>query len=484
MEMITSRLSVRITWLESQGEQPVRTMARIAVLADDQVVWPAWGDPDSALEIYTDDLLSQLAECWQPLMLRQTYPLPVTIDRPSQLRPEAEKSWGTLPEDEVDAQDAVVQAFEDTHNIALSFGGQFELPALWLFRQGSHMLVETSDRLIAADFWQVAKALSDAGNTIAQRLEQIAGDKWAKTIRRWRNRDRGDPDALLAWSTGLPRDSALALREAGALTAASSVGEIARDDDELRIAARMAGALPVREITRLLLRAARVPVCETPELEALSREARGVLTSDIRERMPFEQGVLVAQRIRQHLVLGSFRRADPFLLLRQYGVHVELDRLGLATLDALAVWGARHGPGMLLNLDSRRIASTPRTKAAGHGAVRVTAAHAFCHLLLDREEALGAVDILDGRMPLLVEQRARAFAAAFLLPSEASEQVWSQSGGPRTRDGISKVIRRLTHKYGVTTSVAAWQLEHGLRGQDAEIVFLLDQMSPQRRIAA
>lgn len=92
--------------------------------------------------------------------------------------------------------------------------------------------------------------------------------------------------------------------------------------------------------------------------------------------------------------------------------------------------------------------------------------------------------MLNGRMPLFIEQRARAFAAAFMLPSDAAAQVWLEAGAEQTQEGIIRVLRRLTRRFGVTTSVAAWQLEHGLRGQAPNVIFLLDQISPQRRFTA
>lgn len=152
----------------------------------------------------------------------------------------------------------------------------------------------------------------------------------------------------------------------------------------------------------------------------------------------------------------------------------------MANLDAIAIWGSRHGPGVLVNRSSRRLALSRREDVAGQGAARVTVAHELCHLLVDREHALGAVDILNGRMPLVVEQRARAFAAAFMLPSEAAAHTWREMSPELTNEGVSAVLRRLTRRFGVTTSIAAWQLEHGLRGEYPVVNFLLEQIAPQR----
>jgi Zn-dependent peptidase ImmA (M78 family) len=482
MEVIAEKVEFLLKWTDACDGQDVHTVARLAVFADDIAVWPVWGDTTVELEIFCDDLLSHLTEFWQPLTLRQTYPLSLVVERPSQLRGGAEKLWGELPEAEVERQEDLVSAFEDAHDLARCFAGQFNLPPLWLLREGNYMLMETSDRVVRVKFPRFMDVLSHVGSEIANRLEQADGQQWAQLVNRWHCRDQGDPDMLLAWSTGLPRESATTLRKSGVLRSGSSVHEVANDNDELRIAARMTGDLPVHEIERILRAASRVPSRATSNLDELACGVRQVLTPEGRELLPFEQGVAAARRVREYLKIAPDKRLDLLpMLYTRYDIYVLFESLKLATLDALAIWGSEHGPGIIVNRDSRRLALTSRGEAASHGAARVTVAHELCHLLLDRDQALGAVDILNGRMPLRIEQRARAFAAALLVPSDASAQIWATSGARVTRDGVTDVLRRLTRRFGVTTSVAAWQLEHGLQGQYPDVIFLLDQIVPQRR---
>ena len=419
--MIAETVTMSLKWIDACDGQAVQTMAHFALFADSVAVWPVWGDAATGLEIFADDLLSYISEFWQPLTLRQTYPLSITAERPSQFRSEAGKVWGNLPEAEVERQEDVVSAFENAHDLARSFAGQFDLPSLWLLRQGSNMLIETSDRVLRVEFSQFIAMLSDVGDDIANRLGKLDGNKWARLIDRWQRRDQGDPDVLLAWSTGLSRESASILLKAGILRSASSVREVANDNDELRIAARMTGALPVYEIERVLRFAAGVPSSRVQSLDELSRVVYEVLTPAVRELLPFEQGVAAARRLREQAGVASPQRLEPFVLLRRYGIYYKFEHFRIATLDALAIWGNQHGPGMLLNLDSRRLALTPRREAAGNGAARVTAAHELCHLLFDRDRALGVVDILNGRMPLRTSSEHEhslllSFSQARLLP--------------------------------------------------------------------
>jgi hypothetical protein len=479
--MIAESLNFVLDWIDEVEGEPVGTMAWFAVAADDLAMWPVWGDATSRLEVYVDDLLSYLTEFWQPLILRQHYPLPVALDRPSRLRPEIEQGWGALPEEHINTQEEAVAAFEEAHNLATSFGGQFNLPDLWLFRQGERLLVETADRLIRVEINVAIADLSALGDTIAERLASADYPKWARLVRRWHERDGGDPDQMLAWASGLSRLGARRLVQAGLLQPVSSVADAANDDDELRIAARMTGALPVAEIERLLTRASLIPARSAPALERLSRDAMDILNGEAADQKPFEQGVRIARMVRDHLRIGTLKRVDPLpMLFYANDIYVRFEELGLANLDAIAIWGRRHGPGVLVNKSSRRLRLTSGREVAGQGAARVTIAHELCHLLVDREQALGAVDILNGRMPLLVEQRARAFAAELMLPSEAAAQMWRESNFDPGKDGVLSVLKRLTQRFGVTTSIAAWQLEHGLHDEIPNLGFLLDQIVPNR----
>jgi Zn-dependent peptidase ImmA (M78 family) len=480
--MIVAHLNFALQWINEVAGEPVRTLAKFSAEAEGETIWPARGASAIGLEIYVDDLLSHLAEFWQPLILRQNYPLPLTLNRPSQLRPEAETAWGALPEEQVELQEDKVAAFEQAHNLALSFGGQFDLPCLWLFRQGQYFLIETDDLLIQSEVSIVVDALSRIGDAIAERLENTDEPRWSRLVRSWRQRDDADPDRLLMWSTGLPRESASRLSSIGLLRPVSSVREMADDDDELRIAARMTGALPIAEIERLLRHASQIPARSSPELDELSKKAVAILDSELRGQQPFAQGVALARFARDALGLSLHDRAE---LLPKFfyknKIYVEFKDLSLANLDAIAIWGRSHGPGILLNTSSRWLGGALRQDMASKGRARVTIAHEMCHLLVDRGHALGVVDIRNGRIPLAVEQRAGAFAAAFMLPAEAAVEVWDRVAPDLSKQGISSVLNRLTRRFGVTTIIARWQLQHGMGDQiSPDLIFLLDQIAPQR----
>jgi Zn-dependent peptidase ImmA (M78 family) len=93
---------------------------------------------------------------------------------------------------------------------------------------------------------------------------------------------------------------------------------------------------------------------------------------------------------------------------------------------------------------------------------------------------LTAVDVLNSRMPAATESRAKAFAGEFLLPGRVAADVWYRMDRPQSEDGLRKCLRRLCAVYGLTLSVAAWKLEHGLQLHDIDLAQQLDQIVPQR----
>jgi Zn-dependent peptidase ImmA (M78 family) len=111
---------------------------------------------------------------------------------------------------------------------------------------------------------------------------------------------------------------------------------------------------------------------------------------------------------------------------------------------------------------------------------RVTLAHELCHLLVDQEHTLTAIEVLHSRMPLDIERRAKAFAGELLLPGIVAAELWEKAKSPRSLVELDKFISELCRDFGVTKSVAAWKLEHGLHKKDIDLRVLLDAVAPNR----
>jgi Zn-dependent peptidase ImmA (M78 family) len=455
--------------LPIEGETLVTT-ARLGVEIEGERVWPMLDAEDVYLEIQIDDLLSHLTEFWKPLVLRQTYPIAAMPNRPSAFRTKAEERWERTPAEVAEREDELVCAFEDAHDLSRCFDGYFELPPLWLLRAGERMVVDTRSSLRTVAFTDAIAALSRIGDEIAKILSSHSS-KWQKLIDKWSRRDTGDPAVLLAWATSLNQAAATEFAQEGLLSPPETVLDAANDNDELRIAARMASALPADQIRQILFVVCSLGRNEAPKLERLSAHVCAYITNQFGMKRAHEQGEAAAAFVRENFGLTSQAAIDIEALLLDLGVIVEPRNVDPSSLDALAVWGNKYGPAVLLNRNSTR---------GKNAAARITLAHELCHLLLDHGHAFTAIEILNSKMPLDTERRAKSFAGELLLPSSAAFTSWQHAGSPRSRDGLLDVIEALADQYEVTWSVAAWKLDHGLLRHDIDCSVLIDSIVPTR----
>jgi Zn-dependent peptidase ImmA (M78 family) len=212
---------------------------------------------------------------------------------------------------------------------------------------------------------------------------------------------------------------------------------------ELLAAARMSSGLTPEQIAAIVSFVASVPTIETSELDDLSIEATAVTVGS---DYAYDEGLKLARWFRQRLGIGPGKRINPEDLLRRFSVSVQESRLA-SSVDAVAVWGRRHGPCVLIN--------TAGKHAQGLAGRRASTAHEMAHLLLDRRGALPIAEVLQGQAISHVEARARAFAAELLLPQEEAADAYLSS--PDTPD---RVVRSLVRRYGVSPELAAWQIRN------------------------
>lgn len=478
---VQRRMQFKLDWIDRLDDVECKTLASIKLVVDEIPIWPVKGEDTPDFEWFADELLAQLTECWKPLNLRQNYPIAVKPERPSFLLAEAAKRWSELPSAAIEIEQRDVAAFEDVHNLANAFGGITGLLPLWFLRDRDMIIVDTQEVLLRIPLRDAIGALVSVGNTIAARLQKFGDAKWAKLLTAWQKRDQGDATLLLALTIGRDQSAAAKLIAEHILEAPKSFDDALNDNDELRIAARMAGPMPLVQIKTVIGKMRVVNLTPAPRLQEVAKDAMAFIDSDeLRDARPHVQGNELAIWLRRTLNLSAQRNIDPERILeKQFGVGVFAVDFGIGSLDAIAVWGPKHGPAMLLNKTSNRIGRAANIWR--DGAARVTAAHELCHLLLDARHTLSAVDVLGGRMPNGIEQRARAFAAEFLLPSKEAGDLWRSFGYPLDKEALQSIIKSLCRRYSVTGSVAAWQLQHGASASHWEdLDRVLDDLVPRR----
>ena len=466
----------------------VPLLCALSVTAGSDVIWPNAADPEQTIEIPIDDLFSFLVEFWKPLLLRQTYPFALTPERPSLLASDAAKGWANAPQEQIDEEASELDNFEEAHNLAFAFGGLFDLPPLWLVRQGDQMLCDTGRSLVRLPFDVVHAELTKVGETIAQHLMRIDHAKWERIVAGWENRDRASEIKLVSWAASLEDEVAAKLIDDGLIEPPKTFTEAANDNDELLIAARVAGSLPYDQIAQIIKVARSFNLHRAKALDTLSAEAVAFLVT-LNGVEPYAEGEALANFVREHLDIGSGERVDIFYWVKKLGIDVRVEAIGPETFDGLAIAGNRYGPGAFINRNGRRIRDKDGGDLSGDAGARVNLTHEFCHLLVDRNHPLSAVEVLRSRMPSSIESRARAFAGEFLLPSNAAAKIWDEAGSPTGYDPLQAVLQTLADTFGVSFSIAAWKLEHGARWglfqsggeQFRRLSAMLDIIAPYRR---
>jgi Zn-dependent peptidase ImmA (M78 family) len=147
----------------------------------------------------------------------------------------------------------------------------------------------------------------------------------------------------------------------------------------------------------------------TSWLAALEIDELHSLDVTIRQLAPGEQGSRLGERACELLAASTESWVDVHKALAALGVRASQLELSDESIRAISVFGQTQRPHILRNL--KTFWGTSRAVE------RFTLAHELCHLLLDREWG-GELAVASGPWaPLAIEQRANAFAAAFLMPS-------------------------------------------------------------------
>jgi Zn-dependent peptidase ImmA (M78 family) len=154
----------------------------------------------------------------------------------------------------------------------------------------------------------------------------------------------------------------------------------------------------------------------------LSRLELPLDAEDIRQLPPGEQGSRLGEKACELLGGDSDGWVDVESVAARLDISVSDIELSDSELRAVTVFGPTQRPHVLINTKTRWARSS--------SARRFTLAHELCHLLLDREQG-GELAIASGPWaPRAIEQRAGAFAAAFLMPTWLLRNALSAISGP------------------------------------------------------
>lgn len=170
---------------------------------------------------------------------------------------------------------------------------------------------------------------------------------------------------------------------------------------------------------------------------------------------PWRQGYLLGENARRVLEPRTGPIVDLEALLRSWRVHVARVELSSPHLDAASLWERGSLPVILLNTRSSRLRSSLSRRAL--------LAHELCHLLHDSGDRDLTTQLSwsehAGNYEDEVEQRARAFAPAFLAPRDEVRSWFRAGAGKRIHDPERKV-EALARHWGFSLRGAVWHAKN------------------------
>lgn len=414
------------------------TIANIPVICDEQ---------EGPIEWTWIDLLEFLAKNWHYLLLEQSLPFNIKTPGLHTLMRDLERKWENMPEEQVETEEEAAFSFLARHDLANAFKGIF-FPSVYLLRLGNTFQISLLEnkQTLELPFYETETALRQIAEELIELAQSynLTTNRAAAAIALWQTRQTRITQHLIPLTTGI--DESLLRKLAGndenfwGINQQNLLAET-----ELMAAARMTnGHLNLSQQQEVLRLIRAIPHKNTPELDQLASQFD---LTQIETSTPYDQGYLAAQWLRNRLAIKNDEPIQPKVLLENWGVSIEHFELENSSLDALACWGEKHGPAILIN-------QVEESTAAHEFGENSTLAHEICHLLLDRNTTLPVAEVLNGNSPERLEQRARAFAAELLLPRQIAALAVQES------TNLNQSLQQLSVKYKVSERLVALQIKN------------------------
>jgi hypothetical protein len=431
---------IEVRWSdESATSSTDATRGTLRLWVNGRQVWPG-NDLDVGFEWTWIEFAEFLAKSWRWLLWENGLPFELSGGSIAQVNADLSRRWDLLSMAARDVEEEDLYSFEERHDLARALMGATASP-VWLVREGNMCWVSTSDDAVLVPFMLVEEALRRYADAVMSRLPDL--DERASAVRAaWRARNQTTTGEFVDIATGLERGVVSQLQ--GPRDAAS-FWEFDSNKfavTELMAAARLAAALPTTDTALVLDSIRSAPSRETSAMDALSAIAIQQIPTGP-EWYPYDQGYVVADWFRAQIDVTPQDAVDPEEILRGWSVQIQTIRLGSDAVDAVASWGPKHGPVVIVNTAGAH-------NRSGQG-LRATYAHELAHLLLDRTTALPLAEVMGGRAVATTEERARAFAAQLLLPKEVAGQALADTSDPE------RTVRSLQRRYAVSSEIVAWQ---------------------------
>lgn len=437
---IASSLHARFDWPSSPPTSPDRVSRQVAscVTTGRLTVTVGSGFPWlTDFEWNWIELLEWLAHSWKWLLGEDS--LPVTKDFDTSV--DLDRFIGLADSVKKEA----LWDFLDVHDLAAGLNGAWS-SSLVVWRQGLVGHILTAESHIEEPWARTRTSLEQLGEAISSRLSGAPemDDRGSRALESWTGRAQLQGDELMSIAGLVGSSAARVARRT--LFRNSTLDDLPRS--ELFAAAKMVSGLSTAVIDGVLTSLESIPLMDGGAVNEIAERLLGgaVVTSS---STSYEQGYQYASAFRALINVAPEDSFDPKAWLSSVGVHQGQVDLQTPQIDAVAAWGASHGPGVLINPTGRH--------SQGSRGVNASLAHEICHLLVDRGSALPAAEVFGGRIDEKVEQRANAFAAELLLPRAIAGRAFVNVGDEaEAHDRVQGLLAR----YGGSREIIAWQVKN------------------------
>jgi Zn-dependent peptidase ImmA (M78 family) len=324
---------------------------------------------------------------------------------------------------------------------------------IWLIPVDDRLLVDAPDLQFRALFSHgaVMSSIERACNMIARHAMSDPTLGLDDAVETWNDRNRDNKSIELVKLYAGISNQEIAARLTQDVRANNALALFQHNSEVLAAARMRPVGLSENALLQIIELIDHTPKVETAELDRLSEKAQKVISGSDDSLPVFEVAYFLARWLRSELNVGRDDKFDPAEMLKRWGVLLQTTKIH-DDIDAIAFWGIRHGPSVIIN-DLGRYSRGWRGR-------RATYAHEICHLLVDRGRSLPFSDIVGGRVPEMIERRARAFAAEILLPQDSAYEAFVLTDG--SLHELSAALVSLMKKYAVSRWIAAYQLRNGI----------------------
>jgi len=447
-----------------------KTWGEMQLWVQDTLVWGYIDESGKTIGIAWNwiDILEFMGNAWPYLIEEEQHPIAFGNDpkQPTYLN----ELWGNvklrlhnLPNTEADEEDELFRDFLAVHDFSEALYGA-SVPKLLCLRRGNQLLAATERQEWVLPFADTLSTLQSLGDSILSRLDELKDRRSEIARNRWNKRD-SSMSPIQRWQIATGMDAGLLHR----VLPRDIVTTAANDETyQIKAAARMLGKkLTESQLRDLLEKVNNTKHTSGFDLSDLWPDAKDILHRHESDK-PAIQGYYLANMLREAIDC-PIGKVDPEALLSEWGVVIEEFEIGSSDLDAIAVWRNKSTPTVLLNMTGRRT-QYPTGK-------RSTLAHEICHILVDMDGALPAIEVLGGEVARPIEQRADAFAAEFLLPRAQAKLYFEQKLAAATDENRENVIdlavNDLAKDYDVSHEMTVWQIVNSaaiLREDDNQIL--------------